>query len=104
MNVAHTYLQRQQRSPVVFQSQLMDHDHGSVTPDGEAAGNELLAQIEGAIAGLSPKLRAAIVLTALQGLTAREASAIENCRESTMHWRIHEARKQLKHRLKEYLT
>lgn len=104
MNVAHSYLERQQRSPVVFQAQLTGQDHGTIAPDREATRNELLAQIEVAIAGLSPKLRAAIVLTALQGLTAREASAIENCCESTMHWRVHEARKQLKHRLKEHLT
>lgn len=75
-----------------------------MTPDSEATGSELVSQVESAIAALSPKLRAAIVLTALQGLSAREASAIENCGEATMHWRVHEARKQLKHRLREYLS
>lgn len=104
MNTTHGYLDRQNRSPVVFQDALVEPSCSDSSPDRAATNAELRPQIETAIATLSPKLRAAIVLTALQGLSAREASAIEDCGESTMHWRVHEARKQLKHKLRDYLS
>jgi RNA polymerase sigma-70 factor (ECF subfamily) len=104
MNTTHGFLDRQNRSPVVFQAQLADQSQCDVTPDRVAGEVELHCQIESAIATLSPKLRAAIVLTALQGLSTREASAIENCGESRIHSRVHEARKQLKHKLRGYLS
>ncbi len=47
---------------------------------------------------------AAMVLTAIHGVSPNEAAEIESCSVSTMHWRIHEARKQLRHRLKEYVN
>ena len=104
MNTTHTFLDRQTRSPVVFQAELADRDSCHGTPDKAATAAELLDKTETAVAALSPKLRAAIVLTALQGLSGREASEVENCSESTMHWRVHEARKQLKHKLRDYLS
>jgi RNA polymerase sigma-70 factor (ECF subfamily) len=104
MNTTHGFLDRRNRSPVVFQAELADRSRCDVTPDRVARDVELRSQIESAIAELSPKLRAAIVLTALQGLNAREASTIENCGESTIHSRVHEARKQLKHKLRGYLS
>lgn len=104
MNTAHSFLDRQHRSPVVFQAELADPMGRDATPDRAATHAELMSHIESAIAALSPKLRAAIVLTALQGLSPREASAIEDCGESTIHSRVHEARKQLKHKLRGYLS
>ena len=104
MNATHSFLTRQARTPVVYQADLVDRTSCTVTPDRAAANVELLAQTEAAIGGLSPKLRAAIVLTTLRGLSPREAAAIENCNESTMHWRVHEARKQLKRKLRDHLS
>lgn len=104
MNTSHSFLSRQARSPVVYQAELVDQSGGDVPPDKAAAQSELLAKTETAIAALSPKLRAAIVLTALQGISAREAADIESCNESTMHWPVHQARKQLKHQLREHLS
>jgi RNA polymerase sigma-70 factor (ECF subfamily) len=46
---------------------------------------------------LSPLLRATVVLTALQGLNYREAAVVLETTESTVAWRVHEARKQLRH-------
>jgi RNA polymerase sigma-70 factor (ECF subfamily) len=60
--------------------------------------------VEAALGELSPKLRGAIVLTSLQNLEAKEAARIEGCTTATMYWRIHEARRQLKKRLKKYLS
>jgi RNA polymerase sigma-70 factor (ECF subfamily) len=45
---------------------------------------------------LSPLLRATVVLTALQGLSYREAAVVLDTSESTVAWRVHEARKQLR--------
>jgi len=104
MNTTHGFLDRKNRSPVVFHAELVDGSDCDITPDRAATDAELLSQIESAIASLSPKLRAAMVLTALQGLSPREASAIEECDESTIHWRVHEARKQLQHKLRDYLS
>jgi RNA polymerase sigma-70 factor (ECF subfamily) len=104
MNTTHGFLDRRNRSPVVFQAELADRGSCDVTPDVAATDAELRAQIETAIATLSPKLRAAIVLTALQGLSPREAATIEECGESTMHSRVYEARQQLKHKLRDYLS
>lgn len=55
--------------------------------------NQLVGQ---AIMQLTPPLRAAIVLTVFDGLTATEAAEIEQCPLGTMYWRIHEARNQLR--------
>lgn len=104
MNTTHSFLDRQNRSPVVFQAELVDNGSQDFAPDREATRAELLAQVEAAIAALSPKLRAAMVLTALQGLGPREAAQIENCSEATIHSRVHEARKQLRHKLRGYLS
>ena len=104
MNTTHSFLARQARSPVVYQADLVDSGGRDLPPDAAAAQAELLARTEAAIADLSPKLRAAIVLTAMQGVSVREAASIEGCNESTMHWRVHEARKQLKHTLREHLS
>jgi len=65
-------------------------------PDGNLIQTELVATIEQALGGLSDKLRTAIVLTAIEGLPAKTAAEIAGCSTATMHWRVHEARKQLK--------
>lgn len=72
-------------------------------PDRKAMDAELAAEIEKALGLLSEKLRTAIVLTLLEGLPAKEAAAIEGCTVSTIHWRIHQARKELKRTLKRRL-
>jgi RNA polymerase sigma factor (sigma-70 family) len=48
------------------------------------------------IARLSPEVRAAIILVAGEGLSHAEAAEILGCAESTVSWRMHEARKRLR--------
>ncbi len=72
-------------------------------PEQQAMDGELATEIEQALAQLSTKLRAALVLTAIERLSVKEAAEIEGCSTATMHWRIHQARKQLKQRLHRYL-
>lgn len=64
---------------------------------------ESLQQIGAALKDLSPTLRAAIVLTAIEGHDIAEAAKIEGCAQATMYWRIHKARKILKSSLKEVM-
>lgn len=77
-----------------------DHDR----PERKAIEDELTAKVEQAMAQLSTKLRTAIVLTSIEELPAKEAAEIEGCTTATMHWRVHQARKQLKLLLQGYLT
>jgi RNA polymerase sigma-70 factor (ECF subfamily) len=72
-------------------------------PTAELLNRELDEQITTALAELSPKLRAAIVLTGLEQIPPQDAAEMEVCTLSTMYWRIHEARRLLQHRLAEYL-
>ncbi len=105
MNTTHSFLARRNRSPVSFQRELPDQpQQTSKTPEGTAMENELDGAIRAALADLTPKLRAAIVLTALEQKDAAEAARIEGCSTATMYWRIHEARKQLKKRLEGHLA
>jgi RNA polymerase sigma-70 factor (ECF subfamily) len=66
----------------------------------ESPSTELLQDMERALGQLSPKLRTAIVLTAIEQLSPSEAAAIDGCSTATMYWRIHQARKKLKHALR----
>jgi RNA polymerase sigma-70 factor (ECF subfamily) len=103
LNTTYTFLQsRKRRSaeplPIETVDRSLDH-----SPVQAAIGKELDARIRLSLQQLSPKLRAAMVLTAMQGLTAAEAAELEECSVSTMHWRIHQARKQLRKRLQEFV-
>ena len=100
MNTAYTHLTRSRRSPLRFPGELPDPiDRSTVSPERVAMQAELNGQIGRALESLSPKLRAAIVLTTLHQWSPAEAAKIEGCSPATMYWRIHEARKQLQRKL-----
>ncbi len=103
MTTTHTHLGRRSKSPVVFQSELPESESGGATPDQAVLHFELKHEIESALTSLSPKLRAAIVLTSIQGKSSAQAAQIEGCSTATMYGRVHEARKQLKKLLAEHL-
>ena len=73
-------------------------------PDYQAAGGEMDEHIRSALAQLSPKLRAAVTLTILQDIPLSQAARIEECALATLYWRVHEARRQLKHLLTDALS
>jgi len=105
MNTTHAHLARAARSPVDYDSELAEHPPAEGPgPEQMAIGGETLSKVDAAIRGLSPKLRAAIVLTTLQQMDVREAARIEGCSRATMYWRLHEARRQLRTQLDEYLS
>ncbi len=72
-------------------------------PDVSAAGGETDRAVGRALAGLPADLRAAIVLTGIEGLDYDEAARAANCNKAALYWRVHKARKLLKHALREYL-
>lgn len=71
----------------------------AVDAEGDPAAAAELAEryalLLSALDQLSPPLKAAVVLVAIQGLTHVEAAAIEGVSPGTISWRIHEARRQL---------
>jgi DNA-directed RNA polymerase specialized sigma24 family protein len=101
MNTVRTYLKRRARSRVQFHDELPEGAAVSLAaPDGAV----IQAEVQTALASLSPQLRAAIVLVCLQEQPASHAAEIEGCSTDTMYWRVHEARRQLKQRLAEHLS
>lgn len=69
-------------------------------PGKQAEARELYERLLSGIQALSPDLRAALVLTAFQGLRYREAAEVLGCAEGTVAWRVSEARQQLRKYLK----
>ena len=70
-------------------------------PSGADTGR--FQQIQEALLKLPPKQRAAVILTAYDGLTHAEAAAALGCSETTVSWRLFAARGKLKRLLKDYV-
>lgn len=103
LNVVYDYLARHKRTPVRYCGRLRESAERASSPDEAAMHSELESAVTEAVAALSPKLRAAIVLVCLEGRTVAEAATIEGCSRATMHWRMFHARRLLKRRLRMYL-
>ncbi len=104
MNAVRSHITKGGRSRVQFQNDLPEDSKAVRSePGGCMLEAELTTEFQAALAQLSPQLRAAIVLVCLQGKPTTDAAAIEGCSTDTMYWRVHEARKQLKSLLAEYL-
>jgi RNA polymerase sigma-70 factor (ECF subfamily) len=103
LNTTYSYLQRRKRSRIEYVPRPPERRDSQPGPDESVLAGELSGEIEAALAGLSPKLRAAIVLTSLQHLDVGEAARIEGCTTAALYWRIHQARKQLRSRLEKWL-
>ncbi len=105
MNTTSGFLSRRRRSRVDFRAELPCDCRSSVErPESSVMDIELQTAVEIALGELPPKLRAAIVLITLDGKDAGEAARIEGCSRPTMYWRLHEARKRLKQRLKGHVS
>jgi RNA polymerase sigma-70 factor (ECF subfamily) len=96
VNAASEHLRRRKPTDTLLENEQPTATGNHQQPDGQLLQAEFVATIEQALGSLSEKLRTAIVLTAMEGLPATTAAEIEGCSTATMHWRIHEARKQLK--------
>ena len=65
-------------------------------PESQPSGDSANRQVQSALLKLSPKQRAAIVLTVYDGLNHAEAASLLGCPEATVSWRIFAARRKLK--------
>jgi RNA polymerase sigma-70 factor (ECF subfamily) len=93
VNACHDHLRRQkstrtlQSNYAVFRAM----DEADQAHDAERAGS-----LTHALGALEPKLRETVVLVLSEDLTHAEAAEALGCAESTISWRMHEARKKLK--------
>ena len=104
LNTTYSYLRTEKRSPISYCRELSEDCSREPSPEATVLCAELDGEVRAALSELSPKLRAAIVLTSLDQLDAKEAAQIEGCTIATMYWRIHQARKKLRHRLQNWLS
>lgn len=99
MNTTHSFLRRKSRNPVDNDIEAAEQPDRAPDPSGAMMSKETDSQISRALACLSASLRSAITLTAIHGMSVKEAAAAEGCLAATMYWRVHEARKKLKGKL-----
>jgi DNA-directed RNA polymerase specialized sigma24 family protein len=105
MNTVRTFLAKDTRPAPASDGCLAEQvDRRVSSPEELAAASELDGAISAAMATLSPALRAAIVLTSVNGCSVGEAARTEGCPVPTMYWRVHKARKILRRRLASYLS
>jgi RNA polymerase sigma-70 factor (ECF subfamily) len=102
LNAARTHLTRRTKAEGRERQDESPGDRLAASDDAILC-RELDAEIAAALGELSPPLRAALVLTTLQGIGIAEAARIEGCSMATIYWRVHEARKILKAKLRRYL-
>jgi RNA polymerase sigma-70 factor (ECF subfamily) len=74
-------------------SDLVEDAETAQPPDGEQTvyANEVMAHVR----ALPEREKEALLLVFVEGLTHGETAAVMNCKESTVSWYIHEARKKL---------
>jgi RNA polymerase sigma-70 factor (ECF subfamily) len=64
-------------------------------PGREAELRQTYARLLRALDGLPPDMRTTVILVSLQGLSHGEAAVVQNVKEGTIAWRMHEARRRL---------
>lgn len=64
--------------------------------DSGGAANPQCHAVQAALLELPPKQRAAILLTVYEGFNHAEAARVLDCSETTVSWRVFEARRKLK--------
>lgn len=77
------------------------NDLAQQAPAHEAPADPRAPRVQEALLKLSPKQRAAVVLTTYDGLNHAEAARALGCSESTISWRLFAARAKLKRLLKD---
>lgn len=74
------------------------------SPEQSSISEELRFNLEKAIQELPFAYRSAFSLVVFQGMSHSEAGKVLGCSGSTVSWRMHEARKMLKEKLKPFLN
>lgn len=93
INVAKDYMRKKRRTDG---RELPIFDDFEMPAAGQNQEKRMMAaDVLKAVNDLPEKLRDAILLVCWEGLSHAEAGKILDCAESTVSWRVHEARKQL---------
>jgi RNA polymerase sigma-70 factor, ECF subfamily len=79
---------------------LTDHEWMGESAAGRGT-DEQIERVQEALNLLSPKQRAAVILTVFEGMTHAEAATLLGCAETTLSWRLFSARRQLAKLLKD---
>lgn len=74
-------------------------ESAALSAGGDGGGSDTTGRLQKAISRLPGKLRDAIILVFSEGMSHREAAEVLECAETTVSWRVFEAKK----KLKEYL-
>jgi RNA polymerase sigma-70 factor (ECF subfamily) len=93
INAAYSFLRRKKRCREDRREDVSERVDPSAGPDRRMMGLELGVQIGEAMGALPVSLRAAITLTAIHGMSVKEAARLEGCLAATMYWRVFEARR-----------
>jgi RNA polymerase sigma-70 factor (ECF subfamily) len=104
LNTTYNHLKQSGNGRVEYRPTVPEPGGNRSTVPDAVMEAEVDAEIQAALSELSPKLRAAIVLTCLQQMPVKDAAKAEGCTAATMYWRVHQARKQLQSRLEKYLS
>ncbi|RFT15939.1 MAG: RNA polymerase sigma factor RpoE [Candidatus Saccharicenans subterraneus] len=75
----------------------------AASPEETLMGEEFRTGLEQALAGLPADYKLAFTLVVFQGLSHSEAAQVLGCSEGTVSWKIHEARKMLREKMRPYL-
>lgn len=93
INVAHDWHRREKRHQHMAEiDDALLPPNFSDTPEARAEARQVLAAVQ----TLPQREKDALLLVCSEGMSHAEAAAICNCKEGTISWRIHEARKKLK--------
>jgi RNA polymerase sigma-70 factor (ECF subfamily) len=71
-------------------------------PEVNSLKKEFREKLEEAINSLPLIYRASFILVVFQGMTHGQASRVLKCKENTVSWRMHKARKMLQEKIKPY--
>lgn len=85
---------RRQRTRRKSQESYLEYEAADIAERREASGR--IAWLYRAVAALEPPFKETALLVLSEGLSHLEASKVLGCAESTVSWRMHEARKLLK--------
>jgi RNA polymerase sigma-70 factor (ECF subfamily) len=74
----------------------LHHDWAQRPQETTDRNGEVASRVQEALLALSPKQRAAVILTTYEGLNHAEAARALRCSETTVSWRVFAARRKLR--------
>jgi RNA polymerase sigma-70 factor (ECF subfamily) len=90
------------RPPRAARLDEQEHQAGAAGPERTTAAREGLAILDGLLAELRPKRRAAFVLHVLEGYSVEEAAVILSASTAAVKVRVHDARRHIERRCKQH--